>query len=311
MQPILILPLVLVVVGLTFSTWLVMTPEGVPGLLSRRLERFTGPDFDAPLLPEEEGLGRPFFERAIQPVLSRLERLAMRYTTAGQIDSLGKKLVAAGGLLGLSAPGFLALQLAAALAGGTLGLLVSLAVGASGVELLVLPIAALGVGYMVPTFKLGGKVKERSAQILEGLPNALDLLTISVEAGLGLDAALMRVGEKYHNALADELTQVLNEMKLGRARRDALLSMGERCQIEELTTFIQAVVQSEQMGTSLGTTLRIQSEEMRRKRRQHAEELGAKAPLKMLLPMVGCIFPTIFIVLLGPAALQIMTQVSK
>src|ERR671937_127072 len=138
------------------------------------------------------------------------------------------------------------------------------------------------------------------------LPNALDLLTISVEAGLGFDAAIGRLVEKFHNALTDEFAQVLNEIRLGRPRLEALDDMGRRSGVEELHTFIQALIQSEQLGVGIAKVLRIQSEEMRRRRRQRAEEQAAQAPLKMLFPMIGCIFPTLFIVLMGPAVIIII-----
>ena len=143
----------------------------------------------------------------------------------------------------------------------------------------------------------------RQKEIRLALPNALDLLTISVEAGLGFDAALVRVTEKYKNALSEEFTQVLNEVRLGRPRLEALDDMGRRVGVEELHSFIQALIQSEQLGVGIAKVLRIQSEEMRRKRRQRAEEQAAQASLKMLFPMILFIFPTIFIVLMGPAVL--------
>src|SRR6266550_2644102 len=150
------------------------------------------------------------------------------------------------------------------------------------------------------------KIKGRQKELRLALPNALDLLTISVEAGLGFDAAIGRLTEKFKNALSDEFAQVLNEIRLGRPRLEALDDMGRRSGVEELHTFIQALIQSEQLGVGIAKVLRIQSEEMRRRRRQRAEEQAAQAPLKMLFPMIGCIFPTLFIVLMGPAVIIII-----
>jgi len=161
------------------------------------------------------------------------------------------------------------------------------------------------LGYLMPQLMVSRKITKRQKQILLAMPSALDLLTISVEAGLSFDASLVRVAEKYHNALTQELTQVLNEVRLGRPRIDALDDMAKRCHVEELTNFVQAIIQSEQLGVGIANVLRIQSEEIRRRRRQRAEEQGQKAPLKMLFPMVGCIFPTLFIVLLGPAVIEV------
>jgi len=165
-------------------------------------------------------------------------------------------------------------------------------------------------GYLFPDLWLRQKVQGRQKEIRLSLPNALDLLTISVEAGLGFDAALVRVTEKYRNALTEEFTQVLNEVRLGRARLEALDDMGRRVAVEELHSFIQALIQSEQLGVGIAKVLRIQSEEMRRKRRQRAEEQAAQASLKMLFPMIIFIFPTIFIVLMGPAVLLVLHSFS-
>jgi len=167
---------------------------------------------------------------------------------------------------------------------------------------------ALGfvLGRFLPDLWLSNLIKGRQKELRLALPNALDLLTISVEAGLGFDAAIGRLTEKFKNALSDEFAQVLNEIRLGRPRLEALDEMGRRSGVEELHTFIQALIQSEQLGVGIAKVLRIQSEEMRRRRRQRAEEQAAQAPLKMLFPMIGCIFPTLFIVLMGPAVILIM-----
>ena len=173
-----------------------------------------------------------------------------------------------------------------------------------------LKLAAAGLGFVggrfLPDVLLNNRIKGRQTELRLALPNALDLLTISVEAGLGFDAAIGRLVEKFKNALSDEFAQVLNEIRLGRPRLEALDDMGRRSGVEELHTFIQALIQSEQLGVGIAKVLRIQSEEMRRRRRQRAEEKAAQAPLKMLFPMIGCIFPTLFIVLMGPAVIIII-----
>jgi tight adherence protein C len=161
-------------------------------------------------------------------------------------------------------------------------------------------------GYFLPVLWLRQKVDARRTEIQKGLPDALDLLVICVDAGLGFDAALARVTDKYHNALSDLLNKALREVSLGRPRLEALDEMGRNSGVDDLHNFIQAVIQSEQFGTGIGKILRIQADEMRRKRRQRAQERGAQATLKMMLPMVGCIFPTLWIVLLGPSVLILM-----
>jgi tight adherence protein C len=145
-------------------------------------------------------------------------------------------------------------------------------------------------------------------QIIKQLPDSFDLITTCVEAGLGLDAALARVAEKVEGPFAQELRRTLREISLGKMRREAMRELAERTDVQDLTTFVNAVIQAEQMGSSIGSVLRVQSEQLRVRRRQRAEEAAYKAPIKMLFPLVLCIFPTLFIVILGPAVITIMTQ---
>jgi tight adherence protein C len=200
---------------------------------------------------------------------------------------------------------FQALRYGAALVLFVLGLLLGLLLK-NPIALALSPAIGAFLGFFGPPFWLNGKVQGRRKEIQLALPDVMDLLTIAVEAGLGFDAAVQRVTDKFHNALADEFNVVLQEVRLGRPRLEALDEMGRRCGVEDLHNFTQAVIQSEQMGVGLAKILRLQSEEMRRKRRQRAEELAAQASLKMMLPMVGCIFPTLWLILLGPAVLIIM-----
>jgi len=280
-------------------------------LLATRLARFETAAFLLPSDTHLERLRQPLSRRVVRPVLERLGRAVSRVGIRAQRAATERRLDAAGGLLGLTAQGYLALQLLLCLAAAACAAAFTLLVGQVGPLAWAIIVVAGALGYSVPDLRLARRIKARRLAILHAMPNALDLLTISVEAGLAFDAAMQRVAEKYHTPLGEELLQVLGEVKLGRSRRDALTALSDRAGLDDLTTFIQAVVQSEQMGTSLGQTLRIQSEEMRRRRRQRAEETGARAPLKMLLPMVGCIFPTIFVVLLGPAALQVYSTFTR
>ncbi len=162
------------------------------------------------------------------------------------------------------------------------------------------------VGFMAPEFWLGRKVRARAEEMVLQLPDALDLLTISVEAGLGFDAALAKVVEKMDGPLVDEFRQALAEIRMGRTRREALRDVAKRADSQPINNFIGAIVQAEQLGVPIAKVLQIQSNQLRILRRQRAEEAAAKAPVKMLFPMVGCIFPTIFIVILGPAILTVM-----
>ncbi|MFL5646709.1 MAG: type II secretion system F family protein, partial [Chloroflexota bacterium] len=161
-------------------------------------------------------------------------------------------------------------------------------------------------GYIAPEFWLGRKVKARQKAILLMIPDALDLLTISVRAGLGFDAALGKVVEKLQGPLSDEFRRALAEVRVGKARRDALRDIVPRTDVAPLTNFIGAIIQAEQLGVSISKVLQVQSEQLRIERRQRAEEQAAKAPIKMLFPLVGCIFPSLFIVILGPAIILIV-----
>lgn len=157
------------------------------------------------------------------------------------------------------------------------------------------------IGYVLPGVWLGNQIKKRQHNITKALPDALDLLTISVEAGLGFDVALQRVTEKWDDELSREFKRVLADVRLGRSRREALRDMGERTGVEDVKTFVSAIIQADQLGVSMSKILRLQSDQMRVRRRQRAEEAAQKAPIKMLFPMVFLIFPALFVVILGPA----------
>jgi tight adherence protein C len=167
-------------------------------------------------------------------------------------------------------------------------------------------VVGAAVGYIAPEFWLGRKMRARSMAMILQLPDALDLLTISVEAGLGFDAALAKCVEKMEGPLIDEYRQALAEVRMGRTRRDALRDVATRADAQPVSNFIGAIIQAEQLGVPIAKVLQIQSNQLRIERRQRAEEAAAKAPVKMLFPMVGCIFPTIFIVILGPAIIKVM-----
>ena len=169
-------------------------------------------------------------------------------------------------------------------------------------------IAGLALGFFVPDYWLSRRIRARQKAILLAIPDTLDLLTISVKAGLGFDAALGKVVEKTQGPLTDEFRRTLAEVRIGKARRDALREMVARTNVPALTNFISAIIQAEQLGVAIARVLEVQSEQLRIQRRQRAEEMAAKAPIKMLFPLVGCIFPSMFIVILGPALILIMTN---
>ncbi len=254
---------------------------------------------------EEVELQKPFSERALRPMIEKLGALLSRSTPQEARKKLLNELDLAGRPGNLTPEDFGAVRIVAAAVMAAVGLLLGLVLGSPLYAVLGLA-GGMVIGYFLPQLWLRQKVNDRRREIQRGLPDAMDLLVIAVDAGLGFDAALARVVEKYKNALSDEFSKVLREVSLGRPRLEAMDEMGRSSGVEDLHNFIQAIIQSEQFGTGIGKILRIQADEMRRKRRQRAQELAAQATLKMLLPMVGCIFPTLWIVLLGPAALILM-----
>jgi tight adherence protein C len=254
---------------------------------------------------EEFELDQPLFERAIRPIVKRLARAGRRGDQGGLIARTDAKLEKAGYPGGLRGADWVGVKLLAAIGFAVLGFLLGLLLGGITGSLFFALVGA-GVGYMGPEFWLGRRIRSRGFEMLLQLPDALDLLTISVEAGLGFDAALAKVVEKMEGPLVDEFRQALAEIRMGRSRRDALRDVAKRADSQPINNFIGAIVQAEQLGVPIAKVLQIQSNQLRIERRQRAEEAAAKAPVKMLFPMVGCIFPTIFIVILGPAIITVM-----
>jgi len=256
-----------------------------------------------PLTLEEIELSQPFSERIIKPLIRGMANLVLRLAPSRNMEALQRKLEMAGRPNNWSPAEFMGVRGLAGILLGVMGfVLMTLAKADIGPKMMI-GLAMAGLGYYLPTAWLGSKIKQRQHNIIKALPDALDLLTISVEAGLGFDAALAKVTEKWDNELTREFMRVIAEMRVGKKRRDALRDMAARVDIPDVTTFVAAIVQAEQLGVSIAKVLRIQSEQMRIKRRQRAEELARKAPLKMMFPLVFLIFPAIWIVLMGPAIL--------
>ncbi len=254
---------------------------------------------------EEMELQRPFFERIVRPTIQRFAR-AGRRQEGGVIQRIDAKLERAGYPGGLRGADWVGVKLMSLIGFGVLFFVMGLVLlGSPVVGLLGIVLGAV-IGYIAPEFWLGRKARARSWSMVLQLPDALDLLTISVEAGLGFDAALAKVVEKMEGPLVDEFRQALAEVRMGRTRREALRDVVNRADAQPVSNFIGAIIQAEQLGVPIAKVLQIQSNQLRIERRQRAEEAAAKAPVKMLFPMVGCIFPTIFIVILGPAVVTIM-----
>jgi tight adherence protein C len=260
---------------------------------------------------EQMELEQPFYDRVVKPTIQRLSRAGSRGgERTGVIAKIDAKLQRAGYPGGLRGADWMGVKLLAAIVFAVVFLLLGLLLTAGQIAVaLLFGLLGLAVGYIAPELWLSRRVKARSFGIVLQLPDALDLLTISVEAGLGFDAALAKVVEKMEGPLVDEFRQALAEVRMGRPRRDALRDVVTRSDAQPVSNFIGAIVQAEQLGVPIAKVLQIQSQQLRIERRQRAEEAAAKAPVKMLFPMIGCIFPTIFIVILGPAIITVIRGV--
>ncbi len=258
---------------------------------------------------EELELQAPLLERTLKPLAARLSGFVSQVTSTSFSQQTEKRLALAGNPGGLRTADWLGVKAVGAIVGALLFFLLFVIVGFMGLPLVLqfvmIPIGLM-FGYTIPEFWLGGRVRRRQKEILLMIPDALDLLTISVRAGLGFDGALAKVVEKLKGPLTEEFRRALAEIRVGKARRDALRDIVPRTEVQALTNFIGAIIQAEQLGVSISKVLQVQSEQLRIERRQRAEEQAARAPIKMLFPLVGCIFPSLFIVILGPALILIM-----
>jgi tight adherence protein C len=241
------------------------------------------------------------------PFLQRVGELSSRFTPQKALEDTTRKLEIAGNPGRLDAATFLASRfLAAGVLGGLMLMIGLLAPNrwAFGQVLLIVIIFTV-IGFFLPQLWLQSRINARQLDIRRALPDALDLLTICVEAGLGLEAAMSKVADKWQNQLSLALLRAIREIQLGKARRDAMRDMADRIGLPEMTSFVAAIIQSETLGVSLSKVLRIQSDQMRVRRRQLAEERARQAPVKMILPLAFLIFPSILIILLTPAGIQI------
>ena len=273
--------------------------------LQQRLAEFAARGDTATL--EEIELSQPFTERVIIPLTRRIGEIVSRFTPQNALQSTAHRLELAGSPRGMDPAIFWALKIiiAVAIAGFLLFIFSIGSINWSlGRKVLVLA-GFVALGFYVPEMLLTSRIERRQKAIRRAMPDALDLLTICVEAGLGFDGAMQKVSEKWENELSQAFGRVIRELQLGKLRREALRDMADRIGIAEMTSFVAAVIQSEQLGVSMAKVLRIQADQMRIKRRQIAEEAAHKAPIKMLVPMALLIFPSICIVLMTPAILSL------
>jgi tight adherence protein C len=244
-----------------------------------------------------------FRERTVEPLRENLARWVLKVNPRSSMESISLKLLGAGLGRRITPTGFLAAKGVLAGTGALVGLVVSSMAGsATGVFFMV---ALAAAGFFAPDYFVSLKARARRERIRADLPDALDLLAVSVEAGLGFDGAIAKITEHMEGPLADEFSLALGEMRIGESRQDALKRMAERVDAPELSSFTRAIIQADQLGTSLGRILRVQAADSRLRRQAAAEEKAMKAPIKMLFPTVLFIFPAIFLVILGPAFMNI------
>jgi tight adherence protein C len=253
------------------------------------------------------GLERLHFrERVLVPATANLARFALRLNPRMTLESISLRLLAAGMGRTVNPTTFLAAKGFGLIVGGLVGFVFGIAVGGPTIGF-TFGLALASIGFVVPGFMVSRRAKARREEIRAQLPDALDLLAVSVEAGLGFDGAVAKLTEHMDGALAEEFSHTLGEMRIGESRHDALKKLADRANTPEIASFTRAIIQADQLGISLGRLLRVQASESRLKRQAAAEEKAAKSPIKMLFPTVIFIFPAMFLVVLGPALLNLMT----
>jgi tight adherence protein C len=277
-------------------------PKGNVVSIEERLTTFA----ERPRTLEELELEQPFYERVVKPIIAGLTRFFGKLTPSQGMEKLRSQIVLAGNPYNMQAAEFTGARIMASVVLGGVTFLMTILLHAEPMNLILFTSVLALAGYLLPVFWLRSRIKKRQKIILKTLPDAIDLMTISVEAGLAFDGAMQRVADKWDNSLAHEFQRAIAEMRVGKTKRDALREMVTRTGVPDLSTFIASIIQADQLGVSIAKVLRIQSEQMRIRRRQRAEEQAHKAPILMMIPMVFLIFPATYIVILGPAVPKIM-----
>ena len=303
------MPAILIGVGLVVAFAIVLIVVGMNApdpqeTLQQRLAEYGAREQAVTL--EEIELSLPFSQRIVLPILNGIAQFMARFTPQRSLESARHNLELAGNPYSLTASQFWAARAAAAVILGGLITVLMFVTSQPWTQRILYPVLATAIGFFLPVLWLSSQVSRRKNSIIKALPDALDLLTVCVEAGLGFDAAMQKVTEKWKDELALAFGRVLQEIRLGKIRREALRDMADRMDVADVTSFVAAIIQADQLGVSIAKVLRIQSDQMRVRRRQRAEEKAHQAPVKMLFPMVFLIFPSIYLVLLGPAALTVI-----
>jgi len=263
-------------------------------------------DYQLPANVREQELLRSLRERVLAPAVGQLSNLSARFTPAGYKGQVREKLVHAGSPAGLDADRFMALKVVGAVSGPFWFWFAFSFASLGGFYGMIVTALMWAISFFGPDVWVQRKIDERQVAIALKLPDILDLLVISVEAGLGFEQAIDRTIDAVPGPLSEEFRRMLQETRVGATRAEALRAMDERTNVPELRSFILAMLQADTFGVSIGRILRSQADEMRVRRRQRAQEQAQKAPVKMLFPLIFCIFPALFVVILGPAVLSIM-----
>jgi tight adherence protein C len=254
----------------------------------------------------DDQLAQPFTNRAMLPLVGTASSVAKRFTPVEARERMARKLMLAGNPPGWDAERVLAFKVIGVVGGVVGGFAISAIAGLGGLTALAIIVLLGFVGFVAPDAILDGKVKERQREIRNALSDTLDLLTISVEAGLSLNAALSRVVQNTPGTLSSEFARMLQEIQLGVSRSDAFRSLAERTDVEELNAFTLAMIQADVFGVSIGNVLRTQAQQLRIKRRQRAERAAQQTPVKIVFPLIICILPALFIVIVGPGVIRII-----
>jgi tight adherence protein C len=302
-----LIPIIGVLVFLAVASLILGLTRRSPSLIEARMQDFRTRTVNT--VEGEADLSVPFSERVLLPGVEALANAATSVLPARVLANIEKQLVRAGSPMSLNAY-VVFWMISVFLISGLMLAAVVVVWGAVGIQQALVVLGFAAVGWMTPGLWLKGRLGARQKLVIKSLPDALDLVTTCVEAGLGLDAALARVAEKSSGPLADELTRMLREVAMGKLRREALTELADRIGVEELTSFINAIIQAEQLGVGIAQVLRVQSDQMRTRRRQRAEKTAHEAPIKMIFPLVLFIFPAFMLIILGPAVLRIATSLS-
>ncbi|HTO01575.1 MAG TPA: type II secretion system F family protein [Microthrixaceae bacterium] len=305
MSTVLLLPVLLIAAAVGLVVYTILTQLDERQMVRSSLRQLDGYEVES---QRDQQMLDPLKDRALAPMISGLTNIGRRLTPVGYVEKVRQKFVYMGNSTPQAVDRFLAIRVITVVGAVLTFLLIFVAQLGPFEGKMRLAVGGLLIGALVmgPDSVINRKVEDRQRDIQRKLPDILDLLTISVEAGLGFEQALDRVIAAVPGALTEEFSRMLGETRAGAARSDAMRAMDERCNVPELRAFVLAIIQADTFGVSIGRVLRGQAEEMRIKRRQLAQERAQKAPVKMLIPMVFCIFPALFLVVLGPAMISIM-----